>query len=244
MTDLAVLCPAVFAVALVYSSVGHGGASGYLAVMALAGMGPTIMSSGALLLNLVVAGLAFAAFRSAGQKPGSLVIPFLIGSVPTAIIGAWLRVPLGVYNWLLAIVLLAAAIRMFGMAGATGARTALPPSVPNRILIGAVIGLISGIVGVGGGILLSPLLLWRKWAGVRMTAAASAVFIVINSVAGIGGRAMAGTFEPLLALPVFLAAAAGGWLGGMSGATKLPVPTLRRVLAGVLLIAAVGKVIR
>ncbi len=292
MIDPQLLTIAVFAVALVYASVGHGGASGYLAVMALAGVMPAVASSGALLLNLVVAGLAFAAYRNAGQQPGKLVTPFLIGSVPTALLGSFLKIPLGVYNVLLAVVLLAAAIRMLvipamargrpeagqppagsddlsgtGMKGQDdvirydksgrhgGASTRSPaavtptepvtlPSVSFRIFIGALIGLVSGIVGVGGGILLSPLLLWRKWAGVRMTASASAVFIVINSAAGISGRVASAKFEPALAFPLFLSAALGGWLGGYAGAKKLPVVSLRRILAGVLIIAAVGKVVR
>jgi hypothetical protein len=249
------LALAVFAVALTYASVGHGGASGYLAVMALAGVAPATMSTGALLLNLVVASLSLAAFVRAGQRPGALILPFLAGSVPAALLGSWLAVPTPAYNVLLAVVLLAAAIRMLVLPAALAAETdrvgriaptrrGTPPSSPVRVAVGGVIGFVSGIVGVGGGILLSPLLLWRRWAGVRLTAAAAAAFIIVNSLVGILGRYATGRFHPSVSLPVVLAASAGGWLGGWIGAERLPVTSLRRVLGGVLIVAAVAKVVR
>lgn len=241
------LPPLVGVVAFLYAMVGHGGASGYLAVMSVAGSSPVEMASGALLLNLLVAGLSFAAFRRAGHRPAALVAPFLLGSIPASLAGGWFAAPGRLYNILLAVVLLAAAIRMAvlpAVAGETGHDEGVPPPPWTRTVIGAAIGLVSGIVGVGGGIFLSPLLIWRRWSGVRTAAAAAAVFIFVNSLAGLAGRALAGRFAPDLAWPVVAAAAVGGWLGGRAGAERVGVPSLRRILAGVLLIAAVAKVAR
>ena len=225
------------AVAALYASVGHGGASGYLAVLALVGHSPKAMAPVALALNLVVAGTAWKTFGSAGHSRWSLVWPFALGSIPAAIVGGWMPVSTRVYGGLLALTLAAAAVRLFVTALQPEGRTT-PPRSWVAAAIGAVIGLVSGIVGVGGGIFLSPLMLLCRWAPPRQTAAASAAFIVLNSLAGLIGRFAAGRLNAGPAMPLAAAALAGGLLGAHMGARLLPSPALRLVLAGVLMIAS------
>ena len=236
-------------VAALYASVGHGGASGYLALMALAGCEHNLMSTTALLLNLLVAGTAWRMFTQAGHGSWRLIWPFVIGSVPMAIVGGWLQVPPAIYGGCLAIAFIAAAIRLGLQSGGAAPVTRLralsrlpcarSPRLPAAMAIGAGIGLLSGIVGVGGGIFLSPLMLLCGWANPKRTAAASAGFIVLNSLAGLAGRFAAGRLAaPAGILPLAIAACAGGIIGAHIGARRLPHLALRRVLAGVLVIAA------
>ena len=233
------LLPLIFLVALVYASVGHGGASGYLAVMSLLAYAPARMSSGALMLNLLVAGTAWLAFWRAGHGSLRLLWPFLAGSVPAALLGGWLQVSSKTYGWLLALALLAAAIRLcLPLTQEAGALQR-----PGRLVstaVGAGIGLISGIVGVGGGIFLSPLMILLRWADPKQTAAASAGFIVINSASGLIGRAAAGRLAIGPAAPLLLAAFIGGLIGSQWGAGRCSGARLCRVLAAVLVVAA-GK---
>ncbi len=235
----ATLLTLVFLVAMVYASVGHGGASGYLAVLALAGYAPAQMSTSALLLNLLVAGTACVTFWRAGQGSWRLLGPFLATSVPCALIGGWMHVPPHAYQGLFAVVLLFAAVRL--CLPVLPAARAIASSAPRRsvaLLIGAGIGLISGIVGIGGGIFLSPLLVLCRWASPKQTAAVAACFIVVNSAAGLAGRLAAGRCEVGWLLPLVGVAFVGGWLGSRWGAGYLSNPALCRILAGVLAVAA------
>jgi len=229
----------IFLVALIYASVGHGGASGYLAVLALVGCAPVAVSTSALLLNLLVAGTACVAFWRAGYGSWKLVWPFVVTSVPCALIGGWLDVSFQVYRWLFALVLLFSAVRLCLPVFSTARAVAYAGPQPSvAFLIGAGIGVISGIVGVGGGIFLSPLMVLRRWASAKQTSAASACFIVVNSAAGLAGRFAAGHVELGWLWPLVGAAFAGGWLGSRLGAGSLSNPALCRILAGVLVIAA------
>ena len=230
----------IFLVALVYASVGHGGASGYLAAMALAGSQPPAqMSTSALLLNLLVAGTAWLAFWRAGYGSFRLLWPFAAASVPAALIGGSLSISAQAYRWLLAACLLAAAARLClpSMRDAQGLRG---PSPAVALPVGGTIGLVSGIVGVGGGIFLSPLMVLLRWADVKRTAAVSAAFIVVNSLAGLAGRLIAGRLAVGSLWPLLLAAFAGGLVGARLGANHFSGVWLRRLLALVLAIAA-GK---
>jgi uncharacterized membrane protein YfcA len=232
----------IFLVAMLYASVGHGGASGYLAAMSLVGgYSPAAMSTSALLLNLVVAGTAWVTFWRAGHGSCSLLWPFAVSSVPAALIGGWLPISAQTYRWLLAVCLLVAA-----------ARLCLPPLQDDErpdgpllaiaLPVGGVIGAISGIVGVGGGIFLSPLMVLLRWADVKRTAAVSAAFIVVNSLAGLAGRMVAGRLMiDSLALLV-IAALTGGVVGSRLGTNHFSGLWLRRLLAVVLVIAA-GKLV-
>ena len=232
----------IFLVALVYASVGHGGASGYLAAMSLLAYAPARMASGALMLNLLVAGTAWLAFRRAGHASFRLLWPFLAGSVPAAFLGGWLQVSSKTYGWLLALVLLAAAIRLCLPLTQTAGAFKQPRRLVS-LAVGAGIGVISGIVGVGGGIFLSPLMILLRWADPKQTAAASAGFIVVNSASGLIGRAIAGRLVVGPAAPLILAAFVGGLIGSQWGAGRCSGARLCRVLAAVLAVAAVKWII-
>lgn len=234
----------VFLVALIYSSVGHGGASGYLAVLSFFGFPHEQMAVGALCLNLLVAGMAFWSFFRARHFSWKLTAPFLVLSVPAAFVGGLIRIPKTYYALLLAVVLVWAAVRLLldsCFKNKSGSEIQAPP-LPQALAIGGLTGLLSGIVGVGGGIFLSPLLLFFNWATPKQTAAASALFIFVNSFAGLAGRAARGAlliqFSPALAW-IVLAAFAGGLLGSRLGAKYFSNIWIRRLLALVLLIAAI-----
>lgn len=228
----------ILAAALVYSAVGHGGASAYLAVMALAGLAPEVMKPAALALNILVAGVASARFARAGHLSWPLVWPFAITSIPAAFIGGVLTLPVRGYQIALGGVLVYAAVRMLAMSRRAAAdQAAIRPPLAPALMAGGAIGLLSGLIGVGGGIFLSPLLLLLGWAGIRATAAASAIFIVVNSVAGLAGYMLASPTLPAQ-LPIWaVAALAGGWVGAGYGSRRLPPPAIRRLLAAVLLVA-------
>ena len=229
----------IFLVAMVYASVGHGGASGYLAVLSLFGYDPARMATSALVLNLLVAGLAFLSFWRSGHFSSSLTWPFLIASIPAAVVGGWLPISWHAYHMLLAIVLGVAALRLWLKPPATEAVR----GGPERLIalpVGAGIGFVSGIVGVGGGIFLSPIMLLCRWADAKRTAATAAGFIVLNSAAGLVGRLMAGRFEIGALLPLVAAAFTGGVIGSRVGSNHVSNLWVCRLLAVVLVVAA-GK---
>lgn len=227
----------VFAAAALYASVGHGGASGYLAAMALVGVAPEAMRPAALTLNVLVASVGAVLFYRAGRFSWPTFWPFAVLSVPFAFVGGAATLPGAVYRPVVGAVLLYAAVRVVRERSETAPPRAIPPAV--ALTAGAAIGLLSGLVGVGGGVFLSPLLLLAGWADVRTASGVAAAFIVVNSVAGLLGQAVQGvTFPPFLpALAV--AAVAGGWTGARAGSRRLPAPAVRRLLAAVLVVAGV-----
>lgn len=236
--ELTLLCALVLGAAVLYSSVGHAGASGYLAAMALFGVAPPVMKPAALAMNVLVAAIATARFRAAGHFRAALFWPFAAGSIPLAFVGGYIRLPLGSYQLLVAALLIGSALWM------AWARRAVegvirPPATAVAAALGAAIGLLSGLTGVGGGIFLSPLLLFAGWAGQRETAAASAPFILVNSVAGLLGHVAGVRSLPAEVGLLALVAASGGALGSWFGATRLPPRALRVVLAVVLALAGV-----
>lgn len=231
-----------FAVAFVYAAVGHGGASGYLAVMSFFSFPHEQMASSALVLNLLVAGTAFLHFRQAGHFSLKLVVPFLLTSVPLSFLGGTLKISSVQYSLGLSVVLCYAALYMMAQAAMKKEPARYRPiSWPIAIAAGAVIGLVSGVIGVGGGIFLSPLILLLRWGNPKETAAASALFIFVNSFSGLMGRAAHGALE--LAgtghfLPAVAMAFTGGLLGSFSGARFFSFRALRFLLALVLFLAA------
>ena len=234
----------VCAAAALYSSVGHGGASGYLAVLALFGVAPEVMRPAALTLNLLVAGIAGAKFYRAGRFSWRTLWPFAVTSIPAAFLGGRVVLPSESYRLVLGAVLLFCAARMLmaSRAERETAEEARPPAVPVALALGAGIGVLSGLTGVGGGIFLSPLLLLFRWADIRRASGVAAVFILVNSAAGLAGYASSG-----YALPSGLAiwggaALAGGWLGSSYGSRRAPIPALYRLLALVLLVAGLKLV--
>ncbi len=244
VTTLAAVSTLFFFVAILYSSVGHGGASGYLAVLSFFAIAPALMSTTALLLNVLVSMTAFFAFYRAGHFSVGLAWPFLVTSVPAAFIGGAVRLPPKGYFLLLAGVLLFAAFRLIiDIPAKRDEALARPPRLAVALPVGAGIGAVSGIVGVGGGIFLSPLILLKAWAGAKRTAAVSALFILVNSLAGLSGRLYTGTFVVRELVPFLVAAFLGGIVGSRLGATRFSSLTLRRLLGVVLTIASVKLVI-
>lgn len=241
VSTLVLLSTCLFLVAVLYSSVGLGGASGYLAVMALFGIfSHEQMASTALVLNLLVAGAAWRAFWRAGHFSRKLLWPFLVASLPAAFVGGWMRVPPRAYALLLTAVLVFAAWRLiFTSSRRAGEEFEKTPRLAAALPAGAGIGLLSGMVGIGGGIFLSPLLLLLRWAGPKRTAAVSAAFIWINSLAGITGRVAGGNFAWAGLEPLIASTFVGGLLGSYLGARRLSGLFLRRLLGVVLFAAAV-----
>ncbi|MDX1622958.1 MAG: sulfite exporter TauE/SafE family protein [Gemmatimonadota bacterium] len=233
------LAAAILAVALLYSSVGHGGASGYLAVMALFGLAPDVMRPAALTMNVFVASLGVYHFAREGWFSRRLWWPFALASVPAAAVGGALSLPGPVYRRVVGVALLWAAWHLFRTAERAPEPGARPPAVPLALAAGAGIGLLAGLTGVGGGIFLSPLLLAAGWAGARETAAVSAAFILANSAAGLAGFVAAGGGVPGGIAAWIPAAAAGGFVGSRLGARRLGGGAIRRLLALVLVVAAV-----
>jgi uncharacterized membrane protein YfcA len=222
--------------AFLYASVGHGGASGYLAVMALFAIAPPVMKQTALLLNLGVSLMSFIAFYRQGYFKWNLFWPFALGSIPMAFIGS--RIPLNdaTYKQILGACLILAVIRML-VSLKDGTSRNLPALI--GVLTGTVIGLLSGMIGIGGGIILSPLLLLFRWASLKEAAAVSALFIFVNSVSGLAGLK---TWIPLdqNQMGFWLAASLlGGFLGARWGAAIASNQKVKWILALVLLIASV-----
>jgi uncharacterized protein len=217
--------------------VGHAGASGYLAAMALFGVAPEVMKPTALALNLLVASIASFKFYRAGHFSWPTFWPFALTSVPLAFVGGGIALPVTVYRPLLGAVLLYSAARFtFGFRGTDQTR---PIPLWAALALGAIIGLLSGLTGVGGGIFLSPVLLLMRWAPIRTTAAVSATFILVNSAAGLAGHlSSVGQLHPMVAVWAAIAGV-GGWIGSELGSRRLPPAILRGLLAAVLIIAGV-----
>lgn len=226
-------------VAFLYSSVGFGGATGYLAAMSLFGVTPQVMTSTALVLNIMTAGISF--FFRAGHLRFRLLWPFLVTSIPAVFLGGTLKLTDQVYYVLLYSILAFVAIRlMFFSKNMETEKTHLPP-IWIALLVGLGIGLLSGMVGIGGGIFLSPIILLAGWGTSKETSAVAAAFIVLNSISGLAGRITGGNFVlsefSLILIPCGLI---GALIGSFLGARKLSGLTLRRVL-GVVMSIAVGN---
>lgn len=233
-------------VAMMYSSVGHAGASGYLAAMALVGVAPEAMRPTALALNIVVAAFTTWRFRTARYFNAKVVGAFVLGSIPMAFVGGGVKLPSHIYQMLVGVVLLCSALYLSWRAFAnTDDREEVPVRIPLWVapLIGGGIGLLSGLTGTGGGIFLSPLILILGWAGPKATAGISAPFIMANSVAGLAGGLIKGSFSfstiPYAAAPLIAAAILGALIGTWLGIHKLNNRWLIAMLALVMAIASV-----
>jgi len=234
---LAGLLVLVLAAAVLYSSVGHAGASAYLAAMALFGVSPAASKPAALVMNVAVAALVTLRFSLAGLVPWRGLAPLVLGSVPAAFVGGVVELPTSLHRVVLGAVLAFAGVRLLWV----GPREIPPRPFPGALLlvgIGAAIGLVAGLTGVGGGIFLSPLLLLTGWERTRRTAGASAAFILANSASGLAGHWSAGRVVPDGVALLTVVALAGGLVGSWLGAKKLAPPLLRRLLGAVLVIAA------
>jgi len=227
----------IFVVALLYSTVGHAGASGYLAAMALVGMTPLVMKPTALTLNIIVAVIGTIRFYRAGFFSWRTFWPFAVASIPASFIGGSLTLPVSIYKSIVGVVLLYSAVRLFLSAGkADKQKTTLVP-IWLALIIGAAIGLLSGLTGVGGGIFLSPVLLLMHWARTKETSGVSVAFILVNSIAGLLGHVSAISFIPSQIIYWAPAALIGGWIGTELGTRVLPVSNIRKWLSVVLVLA-------
>ena len=231
-----VLAILIFGAALLYSSVGHGGASGYLAAMALFSLAPAVMKPSALALNIVVSLVATIKFARAGAFSWSAFWPFAVLSVPAAYLGGMIQLPPDVYRPLLGVVLLYAGWRSWQTAPIEPHRIALP-RLPLMLFSGAAIGLLSGLTGVGGGIFLSPLMLLLAWAETRVISGIAAAFILVNSIAGLLGLMSKGITLPPAISAWAIAALLGGLIGSELGVRWFGKPALKRLLAAVLAVA-------
>lgn len=237
--DLAwVLAPAILTVAILYASVGHAGASGYIAVMALAGMAPAEIRPTALLLNIAVASIGTWQFSRAGHFSFRRFWPFALLAVPASFVGGYLNLPTAVFKILVGVVLLGSAIRLVETPRDNAPATKQVP-IAIGLVVGAVLGLLAGLTGTGGGIFLTPLLLFAGWADPKQAAGVSAPFILLNSAAGLAGNLVTTRHLDPVAAPLLVAAVLGGFLGSYLGSRRLPVHAIRRVLAAVLVVAGV-----
>ncbi|OFX62285.1 MAG: hypothetical protein A2046_15405 [Bacteroidetes bacterium GWA2_30_7] len=228
----------IFFVAFLYSSVGHGGASGYLAIMALYGFEPFIMKPSALILNILVSAIAFIAYWRAGHFRFRLFWQFAIASFPMAFIGGMISIEPKIYKIILAIALLFALLRIVVTNYIKSDKTTVP-SIYTSLITGAILGFFSGLIGIGGGIILSPLFLIFNWGNMKETAAVSALFIFVNSVSGFSSFVIYNNQLYENIYPMLILAVSGGLLGSYSGGFKLNSNVLRYFLAGVLLIASI-----
>lgn len=228
----------LFIVAFLYASVGHGGASGYLALMALFSMSPAVMRPTALMLNLFVSLSAFILFYRGGHFKWKIFLPFALASIPSSFIGGMIEMDAAIYKKLLGILLLIPVARML-LTTNSDEQTKNTPDLKLSLLIGAVIGFLSGLIGIGGGIILSPVLLMMSWTTQKQTAAISALFIFVNSVAGLAGQFSQGiSLQPDMFAYVgvaFVGGSAGAWMG----AAKLDHKALKYLLSIVLIVASI-----
>lgn len=232
---LLILGIGIFVIATLYSSVGHAGASGYIAVMSLLSLAPAVIRPTALSLNILVASIATIQFVRAGHFSWRLFWPFALAAVPLAFVGGYVTLPNDSFKLIVGLVLLYSAARLFTESGDD--KPATSPPLFAALAAGGVIGLLSGLTGTGGGIFLTPLLLFMGWARTKSAAAVSALFILLNSVAGLLGNISSTKALPSFIIPLLIAAGLGGILGSHFGSRKLASLAIKRFLAAVLLIA-------
>ncbi|MEP6603033.1 MAG: sulfite exporter TauE/SafE family protein [Spartobacteria bacterium] len=234
-THLILLIVAIGVIAFLYSSVGHAGASGYIAMMALWGLAPIVIRPTALVLNILVASIGAFQFWRAGYFSWKLFWPFALLSVPAAFLGGYLQLPAHILKLVIGGVLLLSAARLFFRRG--DPPDVVAPSLPTSLGVGAGIGFLSGLTGTGGGIFLTPLLLFCHWAKTKQASAVSALFILVNSIAGLIGFVSAKQSIPSLAYTLAGAAVISGTAGSYLGSRRFPVRAISILLATVLVIA-------
>jgi len=232
---LALLTAAIFAIAVLYSTVGHAGASGYIAVMTLLGLAPDTIKPTALALNIVVATIATFQFWRAGHFSWRLFWPFGLMAVPMAFLGGYLNLPAHWFKLLLGVVLLFSAVRLILRPPAEA--DVHEPPLGGSLVAGGGLGLLAGLTGTGGGIFLTPLLLFMHWARAKQAAAVSALFILLNSISGLAGNFSSTGKIPEFAWILAVAAALGGVLGSWLGSRRFDPMLIKRSLAVVLLVA-------
>lgn len=228
-------------VSFLYASVGHGGASGYLAIMALFSFAPETMKPTALILNLFVAGISFIYYYKAGFFNKKLFMFFAITSIPFAFLGGLLEVDASIYKKILAALLVFAILKMLNVFGKEPTKTK-EAKLWISLTIGALIGLFSGLIGIGGGIILTPIIILFHWGKMKEAAAVSALFIWVNSASGLIGQFTLGiNLDPNVFILISIAAI-GAVLGSYYGSKKINNKHLRQLLAFVLILACIKLV--
>ena len=233
--QLSFLTLAIFIVAFLYSCVGHAGASGYIAVMSLFSLAPTVIKPTALILNILVACIGTWQFWRAGHFSWRLFWPFAVLAIPMAFLGGYINLPTHVFKVMVGIVLLFSAAGFLFRPPEDSVAEEL--SLLVAIPLGAGLGVLSGLTGTGGGIFLTPLLLFRRWARAMAAAAVSALFILVNSASGLLGNLSSTKLFPSFAIVLAIAAVIGGTAGSYLGSRRFEHTTIKRLLAIVLLIA-------
>jgi uncharacterized membrane protein YfcA len=238
MSSVFILLFLLAIVAFLYSSVGHGGASGYLAVMAIMGVAPSMMKSSALVMNLAVSLFSFIGFYKAGYFRFKLFWLFALASIPMAFLGGTVMLPDTLYKKILAVCILVSIVRLiYKFDDNQSSKQEVP--IWGGLLSGATIGLLSGMIGIGGGIILSPLMLLMRWATLKETAAVSALFIFVNSLSGLFGLLQkGGVLLPEEMQWAILATVVGGLIGSYFGSQRFNNTILRKLLAVSLIIAS------
>ena len=235
--SVTLLCLGIALIAFLYSSVGHAGASGYIATMTLFGLAAPVIRPTALVLNILVAIVGSFQFWRAGYFSWKLFWPFALLSVPAAYAGGYLQPSAGLLRILIGVVLLFSAARLFFRK--TDPPQTAPPAKPVAIGVGAGLGFLSGLTGTGGGIFLTPLMLFCRWAVIRQAAAISALFILVNSTGGLVGYFSAKHSLPALGMYLAIPAIIGGTIGSYLGSRRLPARGIASLLATVLTIAGI-----
>jgi len=225
-------------VAFLYASVGHGGASGYLALMAIFSLAPETMKPTALLLNLFVAAIAFYHYYKQGHFNKKLFLSFAMASIPMAFLGGTIDIDASIYKKILGVLLIFAILKMLNIIGKES-QYIKDIKVWQGLLVGGVIGFFSGLIGIGGGIILSPVILLLHWGKMKEAAAVSALFIWVNSAAGLFGQLSSGVTLSSQSFVLVGFALLGGFFGSYLGSHKFNNKHLRKVLAFVLIIASV-----
>lgn len=233
----------IFIVALLYSSVGHGGASGYLAGLGIMGVPISQLKPTALILNVFVSATAFLQYYRNGHFRWSLFWPFALLSVPMAFVGAQIELNPTLYKQILGVCLILAVLRIIGLFGNPKTEDVKKMPLIPAMLIGAGIGFLSGMMGIGGGIILTPVMLVFRWGKLKEIAAVSALFIFVNSISGIVALFIKG-FELNLTLALWISVALiGGLIGSYIGSKKLNQLWLKNILAATLVFAAVKLIL-
>jgi len=235
---LLLFCCTLFIVATLYSCVGQSGGSGFIAAMAFFGFAPSIIKPTSLALNIFVSAIVAVRFWRDGHFRWRLFWPLALSSVPCAVIGGYLNLPNRAFKMLLGSALLIGALPFFRRKWSESSNLVTPPFL-GSLLAGAGVGLLSGLTAIGGGILITPILLFFRWASTKSAAAVSAMFILVNSIAAMAGH-LSNVQSVPKNIPLFaIAAGAGGFLGSHLGSRILPVSAIRLILGGVLIIAGV-----
>jgi len=236
------IIPLIFFAALLYASVGHGGASGYLAVMALLSVAPESMRPAALALNVLVSSIALYKFYRVKAFSLQLLLPIIVGSIPFAFVGGLISLPATIYKPIIGVVLLVAAWQIFVQSKHVPTTIKQSPSKFALFGMGSGLGLLSGLTGVGGGIFLSPILILMNWAETKMISGIASAFILVNSLSGLAGVLTQNYVLPNGLIYWALAAVSGGLIGAEYGSRRLANPTIRQLLALVLVIAGMKMV--